>query len=175
MNRRNRQSGKVGIIILVILLILAFVYRDQFLPGSSAPDILSVESFQCVFAMGNVTGVSGPSAGVAGRFDISVMNLSEERLTDIFVEVTARHPDSRSNRHSLITQLSPARLKPGKLGKFKGGIAAPQMAMANASVEKLMCLMKIGTLVDGELQPIAVKINGLDMVSATEAQATIVL
>lgn len=170
MNSRTRQSGKVVAIVLFVLVILVISFWKDMFPVDLGPEILSVESFDCEFAYDNSVGDTGPTAGVAGRFDIGVMNLSDENLTNIFIEVSSRHPDSRGNTHSLVTQLSPARFLPGRLGHFKGAIAAPQMAMANASVDKLVCLMKISKMVDGELQPIAVRLNGLELVSASEPQ-----
>ena len=180
MNKAARHSGKIGLITLVVLVILVvfvFAYRDKLsglISSSSGPEVLSVESFECVFALRGIAGVSR-SAGGRGRFNIEVRNLSDDTLSNIYVEINARHPDSRSNTHSLVTQLSPASLKPGKPGRFKGSIAAPQMALADASVDKLFCLMKISQMSDGELHAIGVRINGLDLVPATEVAASIVL
>ena len=177
MNRRARQSGKAGLIILAILVILVISFWDKLsgiASGGYGPEVLAVEFFECNFAMSGTDGVSRSAGGDGGQFNIGVRNLTEDILSDIYVEITARHPDSRSNTHSLVTQLSPARLKPGKLGRFKGSIGAPQMAVANASVGKLVCLMKISQMRDGEIQAISVRINGLDLVSATEVVAPIV-
>jgi hypothetical protein len=174
------HSGKIGLITLVVLVVLVVFMiaywgkLSSLVSGSSGPEVLSVESFECVFALPGTAGVSR-LAGGEGQFNIEVRNLSEDNLSNIYVEITARHPDSRSNTHSLVTQLSPASLKPGKPGRFKGSIAAPQMALANASVDKLLCLMKISLMSDGELQAIGVRNNGLDLVPATEVAAPIVL
>ena len=170
MNTRAGQSGKVAVIVLFVLVILVISFWEDLFPVDLGPEILSVESFVCEFEFGNAGAVSGSAKGAEGRFNIGVMNLSEEHLTDIFVEVSSHHSDSRANLRSMVTQLSPARLRSGRLGRFRGSVGAPQMAAANASVDQLICQMKISKMVDGELQAIAVRINGLDLVSATEAQ-----
>ena len=125
MNGTVWHSGKIGLItlvVLVVLLVFMIAYWGNLpglVSGSAGPEVLSVESFECVFALRGTAGVSR-SAGGDGRFNIEVRNLSEDSLSNIYVEITARHPDSRSNTRSLVTQLSPASLKPGKPGRFKG-------------------------------------------------------
>ena len=172
----SRQTGKLGVVLPVVMLILAIWFWDDLMGvAGDQPELLSLEQFDCVFSMINSASANRSVSGHGGRFIIKFKNLTDEIIGDLYVTVTARHPPSRSNTHSLSTPTAPTTIKPGKRGYFKGAIFAPPLMVASGSVEELVCMMNIRQQRDGKLRGIKIRMNGFDLAPATEMLAPVTI